>query len=157
MEDGPSLVEISHWIESTSDKDDLNTNGLGILAETLLDTLLKDNSEAKDTIDTLRKKTRDRKKELAEERRKKASSNMGSVGMMSAMATGSKPKKAASPEKKKKSSAKAKKAKEEAKPAWLLELEAMEDESGLTCAVCQEGRQYGIPWRNAVCGWARGL
>ena len=142
MEDGPSLVEISHWIESTSDKDDLNTNGLGILAETLLDTLLKDNSEAKDTIDALRKKTRDRKKELAEERRKKALSKMGSFGMMSAMATGSKPKKAASPEKKKKSSAKAKKAKEEAKPAWLLEMEAMEDESGLTCAVCQEGRQY---------------
>lgn len=28
----------------------------------------------------------------------------------------------------------------ESKPSWMLEMEAMEDESGLTCAVCQECR-----------------
>ena len=33
-------------------------------------------------------------------------------------------------------------ANDESKPAWLKEMEAIEDEEGLTCAVCQEGLTY---------------
>jgi len=159
-----SLITAAHWIESTSDKDDIKTNGLGILAETLLDAMSQNNEEVKSKIGALRKKTRDRKKELAQERRNRALSGMSAFGRLAGdgaatssqkqtqgsdskattptdVLTGKKKsgKKSPTPSAaKSKSTAKA----EPSKPAWMLEMEAMEDESGLTCAVCQEGRSY---------------
>ena len=151
------LITAAHWIESTSDKDDIKTNGLGILAETLLDTMLHENEQVKSKIASLRKKTRDRKKELAQERRKKALSGMSAFGRLVGDGANEKsPNRgylegSASSAKKKSvkthSSPVITKGKTSEKPAinkplWMLEMEAMEDESGLTCAVCQEGRNY---------------
>jgi len=142
------LVNIAHWIESTSDKDEISTNGLGILAETLLDTMLSKNMLVKEKIDVLRKKTRDRKKELAQERRMITLSKMGGFGLLpgggasTTTETASKSKTKA-PGSKEKTGSTAKSGSIAAnKPAWMLEMEAMEDESGLACAVCQEGRSY---------------
>ena len=145
---GTAFVNIAHWIESTSDKDEISTNGLGILAETLLDTMLSENMLVKEKIDVLRKKTRDRKKELAQERRMITLSKMGGFGHLpgggasttTEIASKSKSK---APGSKKKAGSTAKSGSTAAdKPAWMLEMEAMEDESGLACAICQEGRSY---------------
>ena len=153
-----SLLKACHWMESTSDNTsiDLGTNGLGILAETLLDTLCQGNDACETTINSMRKKTRNRKKEIAEERRSKALSNMGAFGR-SASKPNTKPsddegkrnavagvfskmfanKSIQSQTSQSHNSSNLEKSK---KPAWMLEMEAMEDESGLTCAVCQEGQ-----------------
>jgi len=148
IESESSLVSIAHWIESTSDKDEINTNSLGILAETLLDTMMYENELVKEKIDALRKKTRDRKKELAQERRKIALSKMGGFGLLPG-AGGTKIAEDATRSKSKASGGKKKAdvidgsgSAAVSKPAWMLEMEAMEDESGLACAVCQEGRSY---------------
>ena len=154
-----ALITASHWIESTSDKDNFKTNGLGILAETLLDTMLYENEEVKAKIMSLRKKTRDRKKEIAQERRKKALSGMNTFGRLvgeggnknrslrsidSKSAQGNTPSnkmisKSTSPVVSRGSRSGNPAA---CKPSWMLEMEEMEDEVGLTCAVCQEGRNY---------------
>lgn len=165
------LLTACHWIESTSDNTtaDIDTNGLGILAETLLDALLQNNDPVKNKILSLRKNTRDRKKQIAEDRRKKALVGMSAFGHLSGAGNGlsslntttistnisgqnssrgnlfstisdvfsSRRKKVESSIS---NSSAALKQTETSKPAWLLEMEAMEDESGLTCAVCQEGR-----------------
>lgn len=149
------LVTAAHWIESTSDNDDIKTNGLGILAETLLDTMLYQNEEVKAKISSLRRKTRNRKKELALDRRKKALSGMSAFGRLvgdGASKESFNPKVIAASSTKRKSSkllssqtiSKSKSADKVSinKPSWMLEMEAMEDERGLTCAVCQEGRNY---------------
>ena len=143
VESEASLARIAHWIESTSDKDEIKTNGLGILAETLLDTMLYKNELVQEKIDALRKKTRDRKKELAQERRKVALSKMGGFSLLSGAAEGAtKSKSKASGGKKKACVAANSGSATVSKPSWMLEMEAMEDESGLVCAVCQEGRSY---------------
>lgn len=153
---GERLLTTCHWIESTSDKDDVSTNGLGILAEELLDTLLKGNSKVEVKINALRTTTRERKKEIAQERRNKALSVMttfssgakvpvsieerktgSSLSSSSVKPAGGKRKRekaGVQMNKKNKPSA--------AKPAWMLEMEAIEDEKGLVCAICQEGRTY---------------
>ena len=51
-----SLLTASHWIECTSDKDNIKTNGLGILAETPLDIMLQNNESVKTKIGDVRKK-----------------------------------------------------------------------------------------------------
>lgn len=136
------LVVAAHWIESTSDKEDVNTNGLGILAETLLDNMMNNNDVVGKNISELRGKTRDRKKELAQEQRNKALAKMSGLRTF----TSSPPE--AFPSGKARSpildvSTKATTSKASANiPAWMLEMEAMEDESGLVCSVCQEGRSY---------------
>ncbi len=168
-----SFLTSCHWIESTSDNSvaEISTNGLGILAETLLDTLSQGNKACEDKINELRKRTRDRKKEIAQERRSKALVNMSAFGRLAgdgAKKTGKSNEgpepsfggvfsalsnafsgrtKQGEPTPKDSSSNTAenkivdtKQKTEESKPAWMLEMEAMEDESGLTCAVCQEGR-----------------
>mmetsp|Transcript_26538 Transcript_26538/g.39785 ORF Transcript_26538/g.39785 Transcript_26538/m.39785 type:complete len:1455 (+) Transcript_26538:731-5095(+) len=166
-----------HWIESTSDNSmaGISTNGLGILAETLLDTLSQGNEVCEAKIKELRKQTRNRKKELAQERRSRALVDMSAFGRLAGDgATGCEKKTGKSNEgsepsvggvfsalsnvfsgrtKQGESSANDSKSSatevkiddtkqkaEESKPAWMLEMEAMEDESGLTCAICQEGR-----------------
>ena len=144
-----SLLCSCHWIESTSDNstDEVSTNGLGILAETLLDDVAEDNEETQKLVSSLRKNTRDRKKQLAEERRNKALgdiafSSLSGKAKIAAAKDGKEPKESLfaaltnALSGKKKPSDKA----ESEKPAWLREMEEMEDETGITCSICQEGR-----------------
>jgi hypothetical protein len=166
------FVRACHWIESTSDNSaaNINTDGLGLLAETLIDEIMEGNPEVTKTVEGIRKKTKQRKKELAEERRNKALHRIGAFGSSHSndanagqastvrdaaasifgpvfglfresspsTADGSGQRSPSS-----RSATRASKAKEKGspeKPAWLAEMEAMEDDVGLTCAVCQEGR-----------------
>uniref|UniRef100_A0A7S4NFE5 E3 ubiquitin ligase UBR4 C-terminal domain-containing protein n=1 Tax=Odontella aurita TaxID=265563 RepID=A0A7S4NFE5_9STRA len=240
-----SLLQALHWIESTSDNSSssISLNGLGILAETLLDTLQDDASASGETvavaaeIKELRKTTRERKRQIAEERRSRAlvgmssfgplvggavvaaappelspsptargnassagsasasasdtasvsasasaapiqpqvvtaddvaavaaaasssgalgsalASMMGLSGFASALGAASSssrrreitsvggPSAAATVPSSAEDASGPSAAVDKAKPAWMLEMEAMEDETGLTCAVCQEGR-----------------
>lgn len=153
---GVPTLTLIHWIESTSDNTSFNikTNGLGILAETLLDALLKNNDDVKCKISTLRKDTRNRKKQIAEEKRRSTlmsmrilkpttmqkplerkfgtnqvtnvTENKGMDSLPFTKACLSQDVKTAT--------------EPNSKPAWMLEMEEMEDENGLTCSVCQEGQ-----------------
>jgi hypothetical protein len=168
------FVQSCHWIEATSDHPvlDIAVDGLGLLAETLLDEIMESNDLVRATVEAERKKTLVRKKELAEERRHQALSKMNSFGHFrttsptaSAMEGASATLRGAAAsvlgpmfglfreqntteqdEASSRSSsrtARAVKGKQKAqseKPAWLAEMEAMQDDVGLTCAVCQEGR-----------------
>ena len=128
--DAGNLINLSHWIESTSD-----TGDLGLLAETFLDVLRENNAYCTEKIDSMRKLTKARKKELADSRKNQAlmninlpSHNISSIDKL-------------------KSTSVVTKAQDTSKssvtiPAWMAEMEAMEDEDGLTCAVCQEGRIF---------------
>ncbi|KAL3926444.1 MAG: hypothetical protein SGBAC_013471 [Bacillariaceae sp.] len=156
-----SLIQVCHWIESTSDSSRVSMNDLGIVAETLLDELAKEETTVAPIVKTVRRNTRDRKKEIAMARRNKALHGMGSFGPL-AVSGG----KASGKSSVRGTAASllapvlglfgtnenddgppAKRAKKHhsqptpsAKPAWMTEMENMEDEDGLTCAVCQEGR-----------------
>jgi hypothetical protein len=182
-----------HWIETTSDS-------VGLLAEEFLDSLKAADSVAK-TVEGIRAKTRQRKKELADERRVKAlqkmvnfsgqpaverdtpdeprlepaaapptavaappvasssvrsaaasilapvlglfsSSEPAPVGNVSAPATAasSGTTTTSKEEESAPGSESSRKETEAKKPAWLKEMEAMEDEEGIVCSVCQEGR-----------------
>ena len=78
-----SLLTLCHWMESTSDNTSSSIkNPNGILAETLLDALKEGNESASEKICAIRKKTRDRKREIAEERRNKALKGMSAFGPM---------------------------------------------------------------------------
>mmetsp|Transcript_24340 Transcript_24340/g.36776 ORF Transcript_24340/g.36776 Transcript_24340/m.36776 type:complete len:1632 (-) Transcript_24340:3-4898(-) len=148
------FLTVCHWMESTSDNKTVRIylNGLGLLAETLLDEVKEKNTEVATIIGDIRRKTRERKKEIADERRSKALVAMSSRGPVAGSAQmqgrpydssmsgtirssflapvlgffGQEESNSAS--------------KSNAAPAWLAEMEALEDETGLTCAVCQEGR-----------------
>jgi hypothetical protein len=173
-----SFLRACHWIEATSDNTSarISMNGLGLLAETLLDELSENNDAVAKQVMTVRRKTRDRKKEIALARRSKALGSMSSFGPLAGATSleasakegvnrsGSVRETAASilapvlglfrdsnpsnPSSSLASSsapaAKRRKTKTPdkppAKPAWMAEMESMEDETGLTCAVCQEGR-----------------
>jgi hypothetical protein len=147
-EDKIPLIVTAHWIESTSDKDGINTNGLGILAETLLDNMMNNNDVVGRKISELRGKTRDRKKELAQEQRQKALAKMSGLGNFTYSPSETLQLGKAKlpvlehPTKVTGSKSSANNAPFGDKPAWMLEMEAMEDESGLVCSVCQEGRNY---------------
>ncbi len=153
-----SFLQFCHWLESTSDNAsaDITMKSFSLHAETLLDDVTEFGDASSDVvkrIKALRKKTRNRKKEIAMERRKKTLVSVNKfVAFTGATAdgnnsTGDDKASAApfwapvldllSPEKKKKDSETM-----SAKPDWMKELENMEDETGLTCAVCQEGRKY---------------
>eukprot|EP00563_Minutocellus_polymorphus_P000062 CAMPEP_0181039188 /NCGR_PEP_ID=MMETSP1070-20121207/10333_1 /TAXON_ID=265543 /ORGANISM="Minutocellus polymorphus, Strain NH13" /LENGTH=2292 /DNA_ID=CAMNT_0023117017 /DNA_START=13 /DNA_END=6891 /DNA_ORIENTATION=- len=162
-----SLLKVVHWMESTSDKTsaDISLKDLGILSETLLDSLQEGNDDVKTQISALRKATRERKKELAMERRSRALAKMGSSGagvaaaaasaginassfatMAATMAatlsssTSSNTRGSGGGAGATAASAAAQgSSQSSAKPAWMAEMEAMEEETGLTCAVCQEG------------------
>jgi len=196
---GTSLLEALHWIESTCDKvsSKISLDGLGLLSETLLDGLQDNNDLVKEKIRSLRQTTRDRKREIAEERRNRAlvglssfgplagaatelstkslqrrvgstvgtsetavvpavavnrsdassalgsalSAMIGLTGIATALGAASRQQEEAPPPSRATATgANAISTNDVSKPAWLLEMEAMEDEKGLTCAVCQEGR-----------------
>ena len=164
-----NLLTLCHWMESTSDNTSSGIkNPNGILAETLLDALKECNESTSEKIGSIRKKTRDRKREIAEERRNKALKGMGAfrpmggssvagprdasadtssssdnrpssmfasmLGMSSSILPSStQPRTRAS-------SAKSTDVAQPSKPSWMAEMEALDDEKGVTCAVCQEGR-----------------
>ena len=160
QEDGLNLLTLCHWIESTSDNTASGiTNPDGILAETFLDALKEDNELSTEKINAIRKQLRDRKRELAEERRNKALSGMrlsaGSTGSSTAAAgqgaesassmfgglfnaSSSSSAAASTSQTRTTRAAKAKEtaaAKPKEVPAWMAEMEAMDDEAGVTCAV----------------------
>jgi E3 ubiquitin-protein ligase UBR4 len=182
------FLQSCHWIEATSDSSSLgvNTNGLGLLAETLLDEMMEGNRDVNKLVEDVRKKTRLRKKELAQERRNKALGKMSAFGPLagSAAAVASNESESATTASASASSsvrgaaasilarsvlgffggtnaaaansasapaaalpssssrgARISGAKNSAeKPSWMTEMESMQDETGLTCAICQEGR-----------------
>ena len=168
-----SLLQALHWMESTSDKASANIAlaDLGLQAETLLDALQADNETGTSRIGSIRKKTRERKQEIALERRNRALLGMGSFSTLAgsghaASANGSQKSpqsqhgsrsasviakvggaRAPSNSKRRVSngaaalSASTSTASVSVKPSWLAEMEAMEDETGLTCVVCQEGNK----------------
>jgi len=172
------IVRTCHWIENTSDTSaGIDLGGMGLLAETLLDTLKENNEKVDLLVQNYRKATKKRKKEIAEERRNRAlvgmkafgnfpkleskplsqnivqnntsaqnnsfasiissvfgSSSRDDIGTMSNNAAKSE---ILSNNNSKK--VESKKVSSTNKPSWLAEMEAMEDEEGLTCAVCHEG------------------
>ena len=191
------FLDACHWMESTSDSasNRVYVRGIGLLAETLLDELMEGNGLVSHKVNTLRRKTRFRKKEIAQERRSKALVNMSSFGRLaggvtmaesrasgaaadnyrsassgggvrgtaasflapvlgffrdSSPGTGDAPARtasaaAASPQSRgnPRNNARNKQGAEKSlakKPAWMAEMENLEDEEGLLCAVCQEGR-----------------
>ena len=159
-----TFLMMCHWIENTSNRptECVSTNGLGILAETLLDTLMENNEPVRKKVRNMRELTRKRKKEIAEDRRNKALVGMSSFGpftgslegsvtvgehgtardsntsrirsfsgsLLASKQIGEDGITTVRPDKNKN---------DKSKPAWLTELECMKDETGLTCAVCQEG------------------
>mmetsp|Transcript_31712 Transcript_31712/g.76995 ORF Transcript_31712/g.76995 Transcript_31712/m.76995 type:complete len:1264 (+) Transcript_31712:3-3794(+) len=146
---GINFLSVCHWLESTSDKDGIQVKHLGLLGEALLDEIAenKEETSASEAVKQLRKATRDRKRQLAAERRSKtlmginkfSGSNVTfapmTVGQTQPDTTGNQE----SPAKKRKTSQKSTE-KPATKPAWMLEMENLEEEEGLTCAICQEGR-----------------
>lgn len=169
------LIQVCHWIESTSDNTTarISIKGLGLLAETLLDELASEGSSVAAQVKAIRTNTRNRKKEIAMERRSKAlvSMNIGAFAGASktAIKTGTEESSSSNsrgaaasllapvlgmfqnsesvssesqPAKRRKTTASPKDKDDElpSKPAWMTEMENIEDETGLTCAVCQEGR-----------------
>ena len=145
-----SLVQSCHWLEATSDNSDLNIsmNGIGLLAETLLDELVGGSSDLETSVESVRKATRMRKKELAEERRNMTLHKMGSFGptprMEQPATTGSVVDGAASSIYSMSAYGALlrkglDKGTNDEKPAWLAEMEMIEEEEGLVCAICQEG------------------
>ena len=162
-----------HWMEATSDNASagIEMNGLGLVSETLLDEMSEGNVDVSKQVNAIRRKTRDRKKEIALAKRSKTLTKMGSFGKSasskcSTSSTGSqesapattsaaasflgpivdrlfRDSSANSNKEESQAGPATKRQKIEAtptKPAWMLEMEQMEDETGLTCAVCQEGR-----------------
>jgi hypothetical protein len=185
-----SLIRACHWIEATSDNTSARIcmNGLGLVAEMLLDELAEnESSKVAQQVRAVRRKTRDRKKEIAMERRSKALVSMSSFGPMvgttleggcskhrtnhnhsSSSNNSNDPatiirgtaasllapvlglfrdnhppaadSSSSSPPPAKRRKKDTITAPSPTKPAWMAEMEDMEDETGLTCAVCQEGR-----------------
>jgi hypothetical protein len=171
-----TMVQSLHWLESTSDKGilEIETNGIGLLAETLLDEMVEENVEVSHLVDNVRKKTKLRKREIAQDRRRKALGKMSPFGPLAGEAAAS-ANESSAPSVDRETTAsrlgsailgsvadyfgvpqgastrpstaataratKVQKDKEKAsKPAWMTEMESMEEETGITCAICQEGR-----------------
>ena len=167
-----SLLTLCHWMESTSDNTSSGIkNPNGILAETLIDALKEGNASASKKIDAIRRKTRDRKREIADERRNKALKGMSAFGPMACSSAAGSASAGASPStdnrsasasmfanmfgglssslisssaqpRTRASSSKSSEGTDPVKPAWMAEMEALDDEKGVTCAVCQEGRTF---------------
>lgn len=166
-----SLIQVCHWIEATSDNTSarISMKGLGLVAETLLDELMSEDSSMAVQVKAIRTNTRNRKKQIAMERRSKAlvSINMSGTKRPLSATTTEEMNSATSPctsspglasrsgfphsefdtsqgpptkRRKTTGSQKGRDDEQRDKPAWMAEMENIEDETGLTCAVCQEGR-----------------
>ena len=159
-----NFIRVSHWLESTSDSVSVATNGLGLLAETLLDEITLGNDEVTRGVKAVRNITRLRKKELAQEQRNRALQKITSFGGINNFDSSNKLSKAqTAPSNLRQGFASIlapvvgllqatsdsiisrnaktgnKSSSENNMPSWMSEVEEMQDEVGLTCAVCQEG------------------
>jgi hypothetical protein len=179
------FLEVCHWLESTSDNASacISMKGLGLFAETLLDDIVEMETQISHEVRRTRRKTRERKKEIALERRSKTLTDINRFRRPLAAALGpelvakpageestsssvketaasilapvlglfrdsatsgpendAKESQHSSKRRKKSSPLKSPAKTESARPAWMLEFESLEDEPGLTCSVCQEGR-----------------
>jgi E3 ubiquitin-protein ligase UBR4 len=156
----PGFVPACHWLETISDSASTNvqTEGLGLLAETLLDELIMENEFVRNVVESVRNATRTRKKQMAQEQRQRALLKIGSFGIDAMVPPIARPlsivtenssataplessvvSTSANRSKSRKRKQASKKPAVTDKPAWLSEAEQMQDEVGLTCAVCQEG------------------
>jgi hypothetical protein len=143
------FLRVAHWLEATSDaqSENIDTKGIGLLAETLLDEISEGN---KDIVGSVRRRTQLRKKELAFEKRHKALHKMGVLGTVDGLANNFSTSQIApaTPHTNAKFPTtlimqhdhEVNKNEGVAKPSWLAEAEMIEDEIGLKCVVCQEGR-----------------
>ena len=156
-----SFFQFCNWLESTSDNTSagVSIKSLGgLLAETLLDDIAEFGKSTAQEVRNIRRKTRDRKKEIAMDRRKKslmsirgASANPSNIGNSSTGnastpfwapvldlfrtdASSTNENEAVPPpsKRRKKSPSKTAAKATTVKPAWMEELENMEDETGLT-------------------------
>lgn len=75
-----SFIQLCHWLEATSDSTGVSIKKLALLAETLLDHLVECETAVSTEIRVLRKTTRDRKKEIAMQRRNKTLLSMSKSG-----------------------------------------------------------------------------
>ena len=165
-----SFLQFCHWLESTSDNTSavITMKGFGLCAETLLDDIIEFGEASSDVvkkIKSLRKTTRNRKKEIAMDRRKKTLVSVNKFANLSGGPSAGAPtdghpstgggRAATVPfrapvldllsSKKKTKENGSENTSPTAittKPEWMKELENMEDETGVTCTVCQEGRKY---------------
>ena len=154
-----SLLTLCHWMESTSENTSSGIkNPNGILAETFLDVLKEGNESVSAKVGVIRTRTRDRKREIAEERRNKALKGMSAFGPMAGSGSSNNNSASAGASAStdnrptsmfasmfglsRASTAKNSESAQSTKPAWMAEMEAMDDEKGVTCAVCQEGRTF---------------
>jgi hypothetical protein len=153
-----------------------SVNELGLLSETLLDGIMEENKMAGDKVKVLRKETRNRKKEIAQERRSQTlavistsmfGSSSSGLGLEEKTKKDNEASEANEPEAGASSQSSSqgtlsfaqliantmfKKNEEKTStlsspdksdmPAWMAEMEGLEDETGLTCAVCQEGLKF---------------
>lgn len=147
----------------------VKTEGLGLLAETRLDEIICDNPDVGRVIEGVRHKTKLRKKELAQERRDRALGRFGTFHPLVSRSSPSLPDAITQGQSGVRGAAASilapvlglfrdnalsdasaglnikpktggKRTSLQEKPAWMTEMEAIEDETGLTCAVRQEGR-----------------
>jgi hypothetical protein len=161
FEGSVSFFQFCNWLESTSDNTSagVSIKSLGgLLAETLLDDIAEFGKSTAQEVRNIRRKTRDRKKEIAMDRRKKslmsirgASANPSDIGSSSTGnasapfwapvldlfrtdASSTNENEAVPPpsKRRKKSPSKTIAKATTVKPAWMEELENMEDETGLT-------------------------
>jgi len=183
-----SFLKILHWIENiTESAANMDLDGIGLLAETLLDALKMDNPNVAQKVKELRDVTKKRKKEIADEKKIRAlglfSNVISTPGSASATRGGGSAKSSANNTSEKmdnssssnnnimnqfnpsllfpdssfsglqnkngntnnnkaSTSSAAKQATAPTIPSWMAEMELMEDETGYTCAVCQEGSEF---------------
>ncbi|KAL3921480.1 MAG: hypothetical protein SGILL_002728 [Bacillariaceae sp.] len=149
-----SFLQLCHWLESTSDHLSISVKKLSLVAETMLDDLAESETFASSQAKSFRRATRERKKEIAMERRKKTMSRFGSTKAQMAQATvdnssvrdtatsllapvlglfnpgaGSSGVDGSTPSTSRKKQT----------PTWMEEMQDLVDETGLVCSVCQEG------------------
>jgi hypothetical protein len=159
-----SFLQLCHWLESTSDNASLGITlkKLALVAEALLDDLAESDTSTSEEAKLIRRSTRERKKEIAMERRKTTMNKFGSsnarttdnasvrdtaaslfapvLGLFSS-GSGSSAEQtgtasiASVPRKRKSPS------RNLPNPTWMDEMEDLVDETGLVCSVCQEGIQ----------------
>ncbi|KAL3921400.1 MAG: hypothetical protein SGILL_002765 [Bacillariaceae sp.] len=160
-----SFFRFCHWLESTSDHPSagISVKKLALVAEALLDDLVEFDSLATMQIRSIRKATRERKKEIAMERRNKTLSKFGSskspkafvFGLLSGTSGSSETER---PGTSTPSAARKKKVTQQEaskKPAWMEEMDSLVDETGLVCSVCQEGLENQPQSLLGIYVWAK--
>jgi len=136
---GRGLLPVLHVMEN------LSSGEVGIQAENLVEAMCHNNKECTDEFEKLMRDTKERKKALAAQQRERALRAMGMQLTPSTVQGQQGIHKIVSMEMEKTEGEAEYKEIDEANaaasstPAWMLEMEAMEEEEGPVCLVCQEG------------------